>query len=92
MNTSLQDTLSTAQPGERLTGLDNEKKPIDGLFQSFDTTTGILTLKAIGGDDLQNHNIENISSLSKLTLGKKAQTVNTNTSSLSLQKNPNRGI
>ncbi len=71
MTTSVNDTLATAQPGERLTGFDNEKKPIDGLFQSFNKATGILTLTVIGGDELQEHNVEKISSLSKLTLGKK---------------------
>ncbi|WP_143169965.1 hypothetical protein [Pseudomonas fluorescens] len=67
MATSLEDTLATAKPNERLIGSDNEKKPIDGLFQRYDKATGLLTLKVIGGNELQTHNKVNISKLSKST-------------------------
>lgn len=71
------DTLKSAQPGERITGLDNKQRLIDGIFQSFDTNKGVVTLKAIGGVELHIHDAKNIKSISNLTSNITARSVET---------------
>ncbi|MDY4299419.1 hypothetical protein SO486_05345 [Pseudomonas salmasensis] len=77
MDTLVLDTLKSAQPGERITGLDNKQRLIDGIFQSFDTNKGVVTLKAIGGVELQIHDAKNIKSISNLTSNMTARSVET---------------
>lgn len=77
MDTLVLDTLKSAQPGERITGLDNKQRLIDGIFQSFDTNKGVVTLKAIGGVELQIHDAKNIKSISNLTSNITARSVET---------------